>query len=93
MTQDPARPMLDRSIAGIYPPASTFKALVALAGLEEGVIAPSHSVIPFTIQSCHGSAEWCHPVHLHQQRLNRRPTLLSQRLRLFLFHKAHLTLF
>ena len=41
MTQDPARPMLDRSIAGVYPPASTFKALVALAGLEEGVIAPS----------------------------------------------------
>ena len=40
MTQDPARPMLDRSIAGVYPPASTFKALV-VAGLEEGVIAPS----------------------------------------------------
>ena len=43
MTQDPAKPMLDRSIAGIYPPASTFKALVALAALEEEVIAASTS--------------------------------------------------
>ena len=41
MTRDPAKPMLDRTIAGVYPPASTFKALVALAALEEGVIAPS----------------------------------------------------
>ena len=30
ITRDPAKPMLDRSIAGVYPPASTFKALVAL---------------------------------------------------------------
>ena len=43
MTQDPARPMLDRSIAGIYPPASTFKALVALAALEEETITTSTS--------------------------------------------------
>ena len=43
MTQDPAKPMLDRSIAGIYPPASTFKALVALAALEEEVITATTS--------------------------------------------------
>ena len=41
MTRDPAKPMLDRTIAGVYPPASTFKALVALAALEEGAITPS----------------------------------------------------
>ena len=41
MTQDPARPMLDRSIAGVYPPASTFKALVALAALEEELATTS----------------------------------------------------
>ena len=38
--EDRDKPMLDRSIAGVYPPASTFKALVALAALEEGVVTP-----------------------------------------------------
>jgi penicillin-binding protein 2 len=41
MMENRDRPLLDRSIAGVYPPASTFKALVALAALEEGVIKPS----------------------------------------------------
>lgn len=40
ITQDPNKPMLDRAMAGVYPPASTFKALVALAALEEGVVTP-----------------------------------------------------
>ncbi|MDR2180833.1 MAG: penicillin-binding protein 2 [Synergistaceae bacterium] len=39
--EDADKPMLDRSIAGVYPPASTFKALVALAALEEEVVTPS----------------------------------------------------
>ncbi|RRD65891.1 penicillin-binding protein 2 [Fretibacterium sp. OH1220_COT-178] len=43
ITRDPAKPMLDRSIAGVYPPASTFKALVALAALEENVATTSTS--------------------------------------------------
>jgi penicillin-binding protein 2 len=40
ITEDKNKPMLDRSISGVYPPASTFKPLVALAALEEGVITP-----------------------------------------------------
>lgn len=40
LLKDPERPMLDRSIAGVYPPASTFKPLVALSALEEGAITP-----------------------------------------------------
>ncbi len=40
ITEDPNKPMLDRAIAGVYPPASTFKAIVALAALEEGVVTP-----------------------------------------------------
>lgn len=40
ITEDPDKPMLDRAIAGVYPPASTFKSIVALAALEEGVITP-----------------------------------------------------
>lgn len=35
---DPDRPMLDRAIAGVYPPASTFKAFMSIASLEENVI-------------------------------------------------------
>ena len=40
--------MLDRAIAGVYPPASTFKAFMSIAALEENVITTS------TIISCRG---------------------------------------
>lgn len=46
---DPEKPMLDRSIAGLYPPASTFKALVGLAALAENEITAS------TTYSCSGA--------------------------------------
>jgi penicillin-binding protein 2 len=51
ITENRDKPMLDRAIAGIYPPASTFKALVALAALEEGVVTPN------TTFSCPGFLE------------------------------------
>jgi len=35
---DPDRPMSNKSIQGEYPPASTYKMITAIAGLEEGVI-------------------------------------------------------
>lgn len=49
LLNDPQKPMLDRSIAGLYPPASTFKALVGLAALAEGEVSPS------TVFSCSGA--------------------------------------
>ena len=45
---NPDRPMLDRAIAGIYPPASTFKAFMSIAALEEDSITAS------TMISCRG---------------------------------------
>ena len=45
---NPDRPMLDRAIAGVYPPASTFKAFMSIAALEENVINTS------TMISCRG---------------------------------------
>jgi penicillin-binding protein 2 len=37
---DPLRPMTNRLIQGTYSPGSTFKIVMAVAGLEEGVITP-----------------------------------------------------
>jgi penicillin-binding protein 2 len=35
---DPSKPLNNRAVQGEYPPASTYKILTAIAGLEEGVI-------------------------------------------------------
>jgi penicillin-binding protein 2 len=42
-------PLQNRAIAGQYPPGSTFKIVMALAGLEEGVIDPEEEIF------CNGS--------------------------------------
>ncbi len=38
LVANPFRPMANKAIQGEYPPASTFKIITAIAGLEEGVI-------------------------------------------------------
>lgn len=38
LTSNPFRPMQNKAIQGEYPPASTYKIITAMAGLEEGVI-------------------------------------------------------
>jgi penicillin-binding protein 2 len=37
-------PTLDRAIAGVYPPGSTFKPITALAALNEGMVAPDELI-------------------------------------------------
>jgi penicillin-binding protein 2 len=37
---NPFKPFLDKTTGGVYMPGSTYKAVVAIAGLEEGVITP-----------------------------------------------------
>jgi penicillin-binding protein 2 len=44
LLDDEATPLINKAIAGQYPPGSTFKLAVALAGLESGAITVDHSV-------------------------------------------------
>jgi len=44
LTNDPSHPLYNRAIQSVYPPGSTFKILVALAGLETGIINPEEKV-------------------------------------------------
>ena len=45
INHDKTHPMENRTLRGQYPPGSTFKIVMALAGLEEKVITPS-TIIP-----------------------------------------------
>ncbi|MDP2110510.1 MAG: penicillin-binding protein 2 [Thiobacillus sp.] len=44
LNESPERPMVNRALRGIYPPGSTIKPLMALAGLELGLRKPSDSI-------------------------------------------------
>jgi penicillin-binding protein 2 len=48
LNRHPRKPLVNKAIAGIFPPGSTFKMLVALAALESGLVGPDFHV------SCHG---------------------------------------
>ena len=47
LNSDPLHPLEDRSIRGLYPPASTFKIVTAFADLSEGVISPEKNFFCF----------------------------------------------
>ncbi|HVC54522.1 MAG TPA: penicillin-binding protein 2 [Stellaceae bacterium] len=44
LATDPRKPLTDKAIAGVYPPGSTFKPMVALAALEAGAITPDTAI-------------------------------------------------
>jgi len=57
---NPDKPMLNKAIQGTYAPGSTFKPLVAIAGLETGMLTDSETV------NCSGVANWYgRPFHCH----------------------------
>lgn len=45
LNESPDRPMVNRALRGIYPPGSTIKPLMALAGLELGLRRPGDSFV------------------------------------------------
>ena len=49
--KDPKKPEYNKVLGGTYPPASTFKMIVVMAGLEAGVINPAEQII------CKGHAQ------------------------------------
>lgn len=44
LQSDPRKPFFDRTVMAKYPPGSIFKPLVALIGLQEGVITPNRAM-------------------------------------------------
>jgi penicillin-binding protein 2 len=44
LTQDPLKPLADRAVQGQYPPGSTYKVVMAVAGMETGAIGPRSGV-------------------------------------------------
>ncbi|MGB8621517.1 MAG: penicillin-binding protein 2, partial [Paracoccaceae bacterium] len=44
LTDNPYRPLANKTVQGAYPPGSTFKLVTALAALEGGVITPEETV-------------------------------------------------
>ncbi|MDP2057903.1 MAG: penicillin-binding protein 2, partial [Thiobacillus sp.] len=45
LNESPERPMVNRVLRGIYPPGSTIKPFMALAGLELGLRKPADSIV------------------------------------------------
>ncbi|MDX1983717.1 MAG: penicillin-binding protein 2 [Bryobacteraceae bacterium] len=60
MLENPDKPMINRAIQAQMAPGSTFKPLVALAGLENGVIHPGFGVRCTGAVSYYGSTVHCH---------------------------------
>ena len=44
LTEDKYRPLASKTVQGAYPPASTFKMVVAMAALEQGLVDPEDTV-------------------------------------------------
>ncbi|QPH55700.1 penicillin-binding protein 2 [Pontivivens ytuae] len=44
LNEDEYRPLYNKAVSGVYPPGSTFKMVVALAALEEGLVDPGETV-------------------------------------------------
>ena len=44
LSTDPQHPLIDKTIAGVYPPGSTFKPMVALGALGAGVLTPETTI-------------------------------------------------
>jgi penicillin-binding protein 2 len=60
---DPAKPLLNRSTQAVYPSGSTWKMLMAVAGLREGLITPTSTISCPGSFSMGGNVWKCHGAH------------------------------
>lgn len=58
LTTDPTKPLYNRALRGVYPPGSTVKPLIGLAGLESGLRTPEDTVVS-TGQFCIPGTTFC----------------------------------
>jgi penicillin-binding protein 2 len=63
LRDDPGFPLLHRAIQSRYPPGSTWKMLVALAGLEEGLVTPNSKIFCKGYFKFGGRTFKCHGSH------------------------------
>tara|TARA_Y100000310_G_scaffold343904_1_gene453818 strand:+ start:183 stop:2066 length:1884 start_codon:yes stop_codon:yes gene_type:complete len=63
LISDDKKPLMNKSVSGLYPPGSTIKPLVALSALENDVISPN------TIRQCTGKVElYGHTYHCWKEK-------------------------
>ena len=63
LTGDPLKPLQNRALRGRYSPGSTFKVVMAVAGLEEGVVEPEDQVVCRGGGVFYGRFYACHSTH------------------------------
>lgn len=72
LSADTNKPLYNRAITGYYPPGSTFKPIMALVGLQEGVISPNTTFpcrMGYTIPGLHVGC------HAHTNHLDLRESI------------------
>ncbi|NTU53004.1 MAG: penicillin-binding protein 2 [Chlorobiaceae bacterium] len=61
----PQKPLFNRAIQAIYPPGSTYKLVLAIAGLEEGLMKPTDTILCTGTWNYGGRAFHCHGGQAH----------------------------
>jgi penicillin-binding protein 2 len=61
----PQKPLYNRAIQAVYPPGSTYKMVLAIAGLEEGIIKPQDTIFCSGGWNFGGRTFHCHGGHAH----------------------------